>query len=84
MLVNGIGGITGREALYNVAIAIDEELGEVPLDKFSAKQARLFVLQPLVQSVRIVTVDVNLCEKGEGDAVVLSAKLFGLRLLAQT
>src|SRR5690606_18999681 len=60
---------TGRRVtLDHPAVAADEELGEVPLDRFGAEDARLRGLEPRVERMRSGTVHVDLAEHREGHA----------------
>lgn len=65
-------------ALLDLAVAADQELLKVPLDALHSKDARLALLQPLVQRVGLVTVDVDLAEDRKGDAVVDLAEALNL------
>jgi hypothetical protein len=72
-----------RIALHHLAIAPDQELGEVPLDPLGAQHARRFGFQVLPQWVRLVAVDVDLGEHREAHAVVLFAEGADLFLRAR-
>ena len=75
--------VARRVALEYRAVGADEELGEVPLDRLGTEKAGLLRLEVFVERVRIRTVHVDLCEQGEGDAVVPGAELFDLRFAAR-
>src|ERR1700712_2783349 len=85
-VVGDLLGLGGRAvALDHLAVAADEELGEVPLDRV-AQDAALLRAEPLEQGVRVVAVDVDLLEHLEAHAVVLLAEgadlLVAARVLA--
>src|SRR6185312_13413298 len=65
----------GRIARHRLALAVHQELGEIPLDRFGAQQARLFLLQILEEGVGFGAVDFDLVEQGKGDAIVAGAEL---------
>jgi KUP system potassium uptake protein len=69
-----------RVALQHPALAIDQELGEVPLDRLAAKQAGLFRLEVLVHRRRIVAIHVDFREQRKRHAVVDLAELRDLVL----
>jgi len=48
----------------------DQELGEVPLDRFGAQDARGLLDQPLVQRVGIAAIDIDLGHHGEAHPVI--------------
>src|SRR6185312_4470078 len=58
-------GVGGRVALHHLSMAVDQELGEVPLDRLAAEDALALVLQPLVQRVRMLAVHLDLREQRE-------------------
>ena len=74
----GVGGV----ARDDLAVAPDEELGEVPLDP-AAEQALLLALEPAEERVGVVAVDVDLGEHRERHAVVDLAELADLVLGAR-
>jgi hypothetical protein len=54
-------GFSGRRVtLSDLALGINQKLGEVPLDSFSSKNASRFPFKKLVERVSLVAVDVNL------------------------
>jgi len=63
----GRGG--GWKTTHDVALAVYQELGEVPLDR-AAEQPALLAFQEREQRMRPRPVDVDLGEQGEGHAVV--------------
>src|SRR5215218_4877699 len=71
---------SGRRAvaLDDVALGVDQELGEVPLDLGAAEQPGLLGLEPPVERVRVVAVDLDLGEQRERHAVVALAERGGL------
>src|SRR5690606_1945751 len=83
VLFDGVGGVGRRIALYHLAILVHQELGEVPLDRLAAKNARRFLLEVLVERMRVITIDVDLAEHREADAVVQLAELADFRLAAR-
>src|SRR5690348_14070365 len=58
-----------RIAPHDVALAVDQELGEVPLDRFRTQHAGRGVLQVLVERMRIGAIDVDLREQRKGHLV---------------
>src|SRR3974390_692011 len=46
--------VRGGVALDDLAVLADQELGEVPLDRLAAEQARLLLGQPLPQRMRVL------------------------------
>ena len=78
----GSGFGVRRVALDDVAVAIDQELGEVPLDRLGAEQSGLRLLQVLVERRRVLAVDVDLGEQRKRDAVVDLAERLDLLLAA--
>src|SRR5699024_9629630 len=84
-----LGG--GCVPLDDIAVAPDEELGEVPLDPV-AEDSALLALQPSVQRMGIVAVDVDLREHRERHVIrrgaeardlVLVARLLAVELVAR-
>src|SRR5438045_4189871 len=69
-----------RVTLDDLAIAVDQELGEVPLDRLGAEQTRLRFLEVLIKRRGIGPIHVDLGEQWEGDAVVDLAELRDLVL----
>src|SRR6266511_1628939 len=67
---DGLGLGLRRIAFDDVPLAVDEELGEVPLDRLGAEQAGLFLLQVLVKRRGGPAVDVDLREHRKRDAVI--------------
>src|SRR5436189_1899517 len=51
-----LGRIVRREALDDLAVLADQELGEVPLDRLGAEDARRFGGEPLPDRRRLVAV----------------------------
>jgi len=72
----GLGG--GGPAALDLAVAADEELLEVPLDPLQAHEARLLVLEPLVEWVGLIAVDVDLAKDREAHAIVDLAEALDL------
>src|SRR5579871_2520044 len=63
--------VIGPEAFDHLPGAVDQELGEVPLDGLCAEQSRLFVLEVPPQRVGVAAIHFDLLEHRKGDAVVL-------------
>src|SRR5690606_33663729 len=72
-----------RVAPDHPAVAADQELGEVPLDRVDAEQAALLVLQPLPQRVGGGAVDLDLGEHREADVVGQRAEIADLVRIAR-
>src|SRR6185312_2803599 len=83
LLADRLRRVGGRVTLHNLAMAVDQELGEVPLDRLAAEDALALVLQPPVQRVRMFAVHLDLREQREGDAVAGVAELADRRLVAR-
>ena len=71
------GSDGGGETLDDGAVAVDEELREIPLDG-AAEGALGHRFQILVNRMGVVTVHLNLGHKGESDAMVDAAELGNL------
>lgn len=78
VLLEGLGLGGAGPATLDLAVAADEELLKVPLDALEAHEARLLVLEPLVEGVGAVAVDLDLLHDGEADAVVELAEALDL------
>lgn len=76
----GLGG--AGPAIDDLAVTADQELLKVPLDPLKTKQTRLLLLQPLIQRVRIVAVDVDLGHDGERRLLLQRAKVLNLLVAA--
>src|SRR5579863_9113008 len=63
---------------HNRSLAIDEKLGEVPVDALQPNKARLGRLQKPVERMRAGAVDVDLREDRKTDAVVALAEFSDL------
>jgi len=61
--LDGERGVRGRVPLHHLALAVRQELGEVPLD-LAAQRLALLLLQELVQRVGAGPVDLNLGKHG--------------------
>jgi len=59
-----------RPAIHDVAILVDQELFKVPLDPSETQDAGLFVLEPLVNGVSVVPIDVGFLHEREGHSMV--------------
>ena len=64
----------GSVSFDYLAVAIDEKLGEIPLDCFGAESAGRFFCKVLVQWMCFVANDFYLFEHREIDAVILGAE----------
>src|SRR6476660_8711896 len=69
-----LGRIVGGVPLDHLAVLADEELGEVPLDRLRAEDARCFGGEPLPDRRSLGAVDVDLAHHGKRDAVVQLAE----------
>ena len=67
--------------MRTLANALSERSKGTRLDARKAKNARLLVLQPLVNLVRVVAVHVRLLHEGEGHAVVALAERSNVRIV---
>lgn len=65
MLFNIFDLDAGRISFDNMAILINKERSEVPLDSFSAQETGFHFLEPLPERRSIVTVHVNFGQNGE-------------------
>lgn len=73
----GFGILRGAEASHNIALPVDQELGEVPANGSNAddpQEPRLFFLEKAIQGVSVRAVYVDFGEEWEGHAVVLLAE----------
>src|SRR5690606_6168759 len=59
-----------RESRRNAALAVDEKLRKVPLDALAAEHSRRFFLEPSIQWMCGIAVDVDLVENRKRDAEV--------------
>src|SRR5262245_24780191 len=50
--------------------AIDQELGEIPLDRLGAQDPRGTLLQPSIQGVRSPSIDIHFGEHRKADVIV--------------
>src|SRR5690349_13264444 len=75
VLLDARGGIGRAVAAHHFAVARDEELREVPLDRLRPHQARRFALHPVVERARALAVDLDLLEHRESDVVVQLAEV---------
>lgn len=81
-LLKSLGLGSGSPATLNLAVTADQELLEIPLDTLDAQDTSLLVLQPVIDGLRLVTVDLDLAEDGESDAVVDLAEFLNLIVAA--
>src|SRR3546814_20182744 len=61
----GGGGVAGDD----LARAIDEEFGEIPLDRLRAEQPRRLILKRAEPRIGAVAIDIDLGEAREGNVV---------------
>src|SRR5665213_2497644 len=80
---NRIRRVVGRIALQHAALAVDQALGEVPLDGLAAEEPRLLRLEELIQRRRGVAVDVDLREHRETHVIREVAELRDLGIRAR-
>jgi hypothetical protein len=66
--------LIGSKSPHNIALAVDEELGEIPLDFFSAENSALGPPEKLIERMSSGPVDLDFREDWERDAVVPVAK----------
>lgn len=71
-----------RVTLNDLTILVHQKLFKVPLDTLETQQTGLLVLEVGVDGVGVSTIDIDLLENGEGDAVVELAE--GLNLILGT
>src|SRR3546814_7533431 len=57
-----------RVPRHNLAVAVDQEFGEIPFDR-ATEQSALFLLQMLEDRIGIVAVDVDLGHQGKADVI---------------
>src|SRR6185437_3080721 len=75
ILVDLLRLVRRRVTPHHVALAVDQEFGEIPLDRFRAQHARCSVLHELVQRVRVRAIDVNLGEQRKCHVVFRAAEV---------
>src|SRR5208282_1971309 len=64
-----------RVAAHDAALPVDQEFGEIPLDRLRAEEAGRFLLQSLIERMGVVAVDVGLGEHRERHVVIVGAEL---------
>ena len=67
---------------HHLARAINQEFGEIPFDR-RAQQSGFFVLEILIQRVRVVAIDVDLGEHRKGHGIVAGAEFLDLLRVAR-
>ena len=72
-----------RVAAHDVTVPVDQELGEIPLDRLRSEEAGRCLLQRLEQRMGVQAVDLGFGEHREGDAVVVGAELPDRPLVAR-
>src|SRR4030095_11482584 len=80
---DALGLVLRRVSLDDLAVAVDQELGEIPFDRLGAQKPGLRVLEILVDGRRVVSVHVDLGKKRERDAVIDLAERFDLFLASR-
>jgi hypothetical protein len=99
MSVSGGGGASGerrldgggkvfrlvgrRVAAHDFTVSVDQELGEIPLDRLRAEEARRYLLQRPEQRMGVRAVDLGLGEHGKGDVVIIGAEFLDRLLVAR-
>lgn len=80
--LNHFGGVDRGVAAAHLALAVDQEFGEVPRDRLNAQESGLFRFQQREQRVGSRTVHVDFLENRETDPIVAGAKLLdGVRIV---
>src|SRR6185437_2151559 len=74
--------VVRRVARHDVALAIDEELREVPLDRLGPEETRLRALEKAIDRRRVLAVDVDLREHRKRHVVVRLAERRDLLVVA--
>src|ERR1700753_1449714 len=64
----------GRIARHGTAVAVDQEFGEIPFDRFGAKDAGLFVAEIAEQGMGIWPLDLDFGEDRKRHAIILLAE----------
>jgi hypothetical protein len=67
--------LAGRIAAHRSKLPVDQELGEIPLDRLRAQEAGRFVFERLKKRVGVRAVDFDLGEHRERHVVLVAAKL---------
>src|SRR6516225_4127915 len=74
--------VARRVAAQNAALPVDQELGEIPLDRLRAEEAGRCLLQRLEQRVGVQAIDLDLGEHRERHVVFVGTELSDLGLVA--
>jgi hypothetical protein len=72
-----------RVAAHGAALPVDQELGEIPLDRLRAEKAGRFSLQGPKERMGVLAVDVDLGEHREGHIVIVGAEFPDRALVAR-
>src|SRR6185312_15172511 len=64
-----------RIAGHHAALAIDQELGEIPFDRLAAEQAARLAFEPAIERMGVRPIDLDLVEHREADAEIAGAEL---------
>jgi len=67
-------GQSGQPPCHHLAVPVDQKLGEVPLDVLQPQQARFLLLEPRIEGVGLLAVDLALGHDGEADRIVEGAE----------
>lgn len=62
-------------AMDDLAVTVNQKFGEIPFDGLGAEYAGCFMLEPDIERMRIVTIDINLGEEREADIEARLAEL---------
>src|SRR5690348_9639883 len=70
ILVDLLRLVRRRVTPHHVALAVDQEFGEIPLDRFRAQHARRGVLEVSIKRMRVRAIDVDLGKQRERHRVL--------------
>ena len=71
-----------RIAAHHAKLPVDQELGEIPLDRLRAQEAGRFLFERLKQRMGVRAIDFDLGEHRERHVVLVGAKLADCSLVA--
>src|SRR4029078_1541996 len=80
---NLLRGVLRCVPFDGMALAIDQELGEIPFDAFSSENAGLFIPQKTIERMGVGAVDIDFRKHREFDGVAGFAKALDLRIGAR-
>jgi hypothetical protein len=72
-----------RVAVRDSKLPVDQELGEIPLDRLRAQEAGRVLFERLKQRMGVRAVDLDLCEHRERHVVLVGAKLADYSLVVR-